>query len=110
MDTYPRNETKPINHTIRSNITRLPALTKKRKFVRLLLRSFVRLLVWIFLDVKIEGMENFPAQGPVLIVSNHLGDADAVLGVACTPRLPELVAKSELYDLPVVGGLMEALG
>lgn len=110
MDKNSPVETKPNSRIIRPAITRLPVLTKKRKVMRIILHYLVRLLTRIFIKLSINGLENFPAQGPVLVVANHLGDADAVIGVACAPRMPELFAKSELYDLPILGKLMEAFG
>jgi 1-acyl-sn-glycerol-3-phosphate acyltransferase len=55
-------------------------------------------------------MENFPYRKPALLVFNHLGDADAIVGLAVIPVAFDGLAKAELYDLPVIGKLMEAYG
>ena len=78
--------------------------------MRCLFCYLARLLAWIFTKVEIQGLENFPSQGPAIIVANHLGDADFVLGIAFTPRPPEVLAKAELYNFPVLGKLMELYG
>lgn len=57
-----------------------------------------------------SGKENYPREGAALLVSNHLGDSDGVIGIAFSPRSVEYLAKSELYDFPVVGWLMRAYG
>jgi 1-acyl-sn-glycerol-3-phosphate acyltransferase len=48
--------------------------------------------------------------GPVLVIANHLGDADVILKVAFLPRQIEAIAKIELFDLPILGRIMEAYG
>ena len=55
-------------------------------------------------------MEKFPKAGPLLIVMNHLGDADAVAVVSALPVPPDALGKIELYDLPILGKLMDWYG
>jgi 1-acyl-sn-glycerol-3-phosphate acyltransferase len=45
-----------------------------------------------------------------LVVSNHLGDADFVVGTALPPVVTETLAKAELYDYPVLGKVLDAYG
>jgi 1-acyl-sn-glycerol-3-phosphate acyltransferase len=59
---------------------------------------------------EVRGLENFPTQGPALIVTNHLGDADVVVGLAHLPVTPDALAKAELYDVPLLGKMMDAYG
>lgn len=91
-------------------ITRLPRLHFGRQAARRFLWLFIQLLVWIFIDLQVNGLENFPRQGPVLIVSNHLGDADVIVGVAIAPRFIEVMSKAELRAIPIVGWLMDIYG
>jgi len=61
--------------------------------------------------MEMDGTENLPGNGPVIIVSNHLGDADMIIGVAIAPSENiEVLAKSELYEFPVLGLLMDLYG
>lgn len=101
---------KPLSENIRPEITRLPALTFWRRVARGFWRSAARLLAWLFTDLQTFGLDNIPAEGGALVVSNHLGDADLLIGIAVGPRLPDALAKAELYDYPVLGKLMEAYG
>ena len=101
---------KPRSVVIRPALTRLPVITTGRRVIRYLLRALVRLLVTLCLRVEVTGRNNIPAQGPLVIVSNHLGDADAILGRAVTSLPIEFIAKAELYDLPVLGSLLDAYG
>jgi 1-acyl-sn-glycerol-3-phosphate acyltransferase len=101
---------KPVAEQVRPEITHLPQLTAGRRLARRLLRVLLRFLLWLFVKVDVNGLENVPLEGPALVVSNHLGDADLALGIAYTPRESEVFAKSELYDFPVLGWLMDVYG
>jgi 1-acyl-sn-glycerol-3-phosphate acyltransferase len=56
------------------------------------------------------GLENYPRQGPALVVINHLGDADAALGLAYFPAETDSLGKAELYDFPFLGKIMDLYG
>jgi 1-acyl-sn-glycerol-3-phosphate acyltransferase len=58
----------------------------------------------------INGLENFPKQGPALIVINHLGDADVVLVGATIPITIDGMGKIELNDHWLVGPVFRAYG
>jgi 1-acyl-sn-glycerol-3-phosphate acyltransferase len=55
-------------------------------------------------------LENIPKQGAALLISNHLGDADLVLGLAFSPVIIEIVSKIELAEIPILGSLLQAYG
>ncbi len=101
---------KPRASLVRPWLTRLPALTPLRRTFRFLLRWIARLLITVLAQVEVSGLEQFPMNGAYILVSNHLGDADSILGLAFFPRFVDPLAKSELYDLPFLGWLMEAYG
>jgi len=101
---------KPVTKRVRPEITRLPALTPWRRAARWFLVRLVRLMVRLLTRVQVSGTENTPQQGPVLVVSNHLGDADLVLGLAFSARPLDALTKADLYDIPVLGWLMEIYG
>lgn len=101
---------KPRSEVIHPEITRLPVLSSWRLLFRRLVQGLIRLLVWIFCRVEVIGIENMPKQGPLIIVSNHLGDADVIVGLTIT-RLPiDIMVKSELYDTPIFGKAIDAYG
>lgn len=101
---------KPVSQLWRPERTRLPRLTRGRRAFRACMRLVCRFLVFACTRVSLAGMENFPRKGPALVVTNHLGDGDLVLVVACLPAYGEILAKIELIDLPVIGRLMDAFG
>lgn len=101
---------KPRSERVRPEITRLPRLTRGRRLARRLLRGLLRLLVWLFIRLEVRGIENYPHQGAALVVANHLGDADGLIGVVISSRSLDLISKAELYDFPILGRLMRAYG
>ncbi len=101
---------KPRTREFRPEITRLPRLTLFRRVFRALLPFLCRGLIALCTQARVEGLENFPRQGPALVVVNHLGDADIVLGLAYLPSPVDALAKIEMADFPIIGKLMEWYG
>jgi len=104
------DQPKPVTQRVRPELTRLPPLTPWRKMARWLLVRLIRLVVHLLTRVEVVGAENTPLTGPVLVVSNHLGDADLALGLAFSARQVDAVTKADLYDFPLLGWLMELYG
>jgi 1-acyl-sn-glycerol-3-phosphate acyltransferase len=49
--------------------------------------------------------------GPVLVVANHFGGlADALVLMAVLPRRPRILADDSIWEVPVVGRVMRAVG
>lgn len=101
---------KPRSESIRPEIVRLPPLSRRRIIFRRFISWLARLAVWLCTRAKAYGLENIPRQGAVLAVSNHLGDADLIVGMAFSIRLLDSMAKAELYDYPVLGKTLDAYG
>jgi 1-acyl-sn-glycerol-3-phosphate acyltransferase len=59
--------------------------------------------------LEIEGRENVPAKGPLIVVANHLNTIDPPLLGVIFPRQIVFVAKDELFGFPSVM-VMKALG
>jgi carboxylesterase len=58
-------------------------------------------------DLEIEGLEHIPAQGGLLLASNHQSWLDAqVLGAACQRRV-HFIAKSEFKEWPLLKHLIK---
>jgi len=101
---------KPINKIYRPELTRLPELTRTRRIVRKVLHAFVRVVVRLGIRLEVCGRENIVTQGPLLVVSNHLGGTDVLVGISVAPQPYDLLGKVELIDFPIIGKLMEAYG
>lgn len=103
-------EPKPITDVWKPELVRLPKLTTARKLFRIFGHGLVKFVAKICLNITVEGAENFPKTGPLLIVINHIGDSDAVAVVSQLPNPPDALGKIELYDLPILGKMMHWYG
>jgi 1-acyl-sn-glycerol-3-phosphate acyltransferase len=65
-----------------------------------IVRRCVRGLVRVLFQVRLSGLENLPAHGPVLLAGNHTGFLDGPLVMTFLPRPSTFLVKSELYDGP----------
>lgn len=63
--------------------------------------AFVRLLFRVVTRCEVKGRENVPAEGPLVLASNHLNNFDIPLLAACLPRGIVFMAKLELFRPPV---------
>jgi 1-acyl-sn-glycerol-3-phosphate acyltransferase len=58
---------------------------------------------------KVQGAENFPADGPVIMISNHVSLWDPIVAGCSVPRDVSYMAKDELFSAPVLGFLVRNL-
>jgi 1-acyl-sn-glycerol-3-phosphate acyltransferase len=64
-------------------------------------------LVW---DAHVYGRENVPMNGPLLIACNHISLLDPPVMGCFVPRQVSYMAKTELFEIPVLGPLIHGLG
>lgn len=67
-----------------------------------IVRFFVRIFFRLFGRWKVDGLENVPESGPVIIAANHLSMADPPIVGASLPRKGWFMAKEELFK-PGIG-------
>lgn len=75
-------------------------------------RSFARWVVSrYYAHIEIVDGERVPQSGPILLCANHANSLIDSLIIGITARRPvRFMAKAPLFDLPVLGSLMHALG
>ena len=73
------------------------------------IRAIVKLIVRIFFPTKVVGRENF-IDKPSVIAGNHLSGWDVPIAYVSTPHRMMALAKKELIEIPVLGGLLRCLG
>lgn len=71
--------------------------------------GFKLTLKW-FADFAIEGQENIPPSGPLLVASNHLSNLDPAIVAAALPQPPVFLAKKELFKYSLGAFLMRGYG
>jgi cytidylate kinase len=72
--------------------------------------SFIPALLKLLFRMKIDGAENIPAEGPVVIASNHRSNLDPFFLGVSSPRQIHFMAKAELWKVSVLGRLISAAG
>jgi hypothetical protein len=70
-----------------------------------LLRFLSWLLVSVFYRVDKRGTERIPAEGPALIVANHVSFVDALVIMAVSPRPIRFVMDVGIFRIPVLSWL-----
>jgi 1-acyl-sn-glycerol-3-phosphate acyltransferase len=72
---------------------------------RRILRWAIDNIAWRFLVKigRVEGMENFPRQGPAVALYNHIAFVDPVVVLGNLPRNVVPLAKVEAYSYPLIG-------
>lgn len=79
----------------------MPVITTLyRKGVLLLDRFLTRIYIR---SLEVEGVENVPRQGPLILVSNHLNNADPPMIAHAIPRHPTFMVKQEMLGWPILG-------
>jgi 1-acyl-sn-glycerol-3-phosphate acyltransferase len=72
----------------------------RRRIIRWVLRFLTGTLVRILGRYKVEGLENIPKSGPVIIAANHFHFVDPPLLLASSPRQIEFVAGAVRPNAP----------
>lgn len=70
----------------------------------------LRLFYYPVYRMKVEGRENLPKEGPVLLCSNHVAMKDPVMLGTASRRQVFYMAKEELFRNWFIGGLLRKLG
>jgi 1-acyl-sn-glycerol-3-phosphate acyltransferase len=73
-------------------------------------RALIRLLLPTQMRLRVTGAAHCPNTGPLIIVANHLGLLDPVVVAALVRRRVHILAKAELFEWPVLGGIARGCG
>ena len=74
------------------------------------LRFFVSLFIRAIYRVDLQGDENIPAKGPVLLISNHISFIDGILISLITTRFVRFMIHEEYFYNPFFKWLFKPLG
>ena len=77
-----------------------------------LVKFTFRMFFKTFYNFRVEGLENIPKTGALIIAGNHLSNADppAIGSFAGLVRDSRFMAKKELFEIPVVGWFFRRCG
>ncbi|HET8523672.1 MAG TPA: lysophospholipid acyltransferase family protein [Thermomicrobiales bacterium] len=97
---------RPKTETPTSDIERYTLRGRPRRIVRGILYA----LFWVLIGFRIKHVDRAPATGPVIVVSNHLHNADPILTEIAFPRAVHYMAKKEVFRVPVVRLIVRWVG
>lgn len=83
---------------------------KKKGWFYTLGQALLKVFYFPVYRIKVEGRENMPESGPVLLCSNHVAMKDPVVLGLSQRRQVFYMAKEELFKNAFVGGILRALG
>jgi len=72
--------------------------------------AWITLLMFFVASRDVKGRDNVPRKGPLILVSNHLNNADPPVVTVNVPRQVSWLTKSEWFSTPVIGGMFRMAG
>jgi 1-acyl-sn-glycerol-3-phosphate acyltransferase len=72
--------------------------------------AILRAVFSLFMDMRVEGLDTFPSEGPVIVACNHVTNFDVFPMQLALPRPIFYMGKMELFRNPVTDVLFRNLG
>ena len=73
-------------------------------------KGLIRAIGFVLWRVRSYGTKNVPPAGGLIVACNHISNLDPPLLGAYCPRQIRYMAKKELFEIPVLGPLITAVG
>lgn len=70
---------------------------------------FIGLYYRIIFRLKVEGLENIPKKGALIICSNHVSNIDPFILAIVNKRMVSFIAKKELFENPFLKFILNCL-
>jgi 1-acyl-sn-glycerol-3-phosphate acyltransferase len=74
----------------------------RRRLIRSILRGLIHAAFAVLTDFQVEGRENLPEKGPLILVGNHFSFIDPVAMIRATPWLVEFVGGFRMPNAPPI--------
>jgi 1-acyl-sn-glycerol-3-phosphate acyltransferase len=81
----------------------------RRRFIRGILKGGIAFAFSILADIRVEGRENLPPSGPLLVVGNHFHFLDPLVLIHTSPWPLEFVGGSQTPNSPKLVGWISKL-
>ena len=80
--------------------------------MRRAIRGVLRVILRVFFpQIELSRLDRVPSEGPVILAVNHPnGLIDPIFLLCLSPRPVSFLAKAPLFDMPVIGWFVRALG
>ena len=76
-----------------------------------IVRALLNFIFFGLFGLHVEGRENVPSTGAIIVAPNHKSDWDPpLIGVAFNTRIIHYMAKEELFKNPLFGWLIRQFG
>jgi 1-acyl-sn-glycerol-3-phosphate acyltransferase len=85
-------------------------LNPAKTFTYRVVAALITGLSWILFRPSVEGRENIPLEGPVLIAPIHRSNVDFAFTLFISPRKVFFMAKDSIFRVPILGPLVTHLG
>ncbi len=73
------------------------------------LRWIVNIVIKLLFDIRVEGIEQVPFEGPLVICANHISWLDPIVVACIVPRPIHFMAKNELFENKFMAWLLTKL-
>jgi len=74
------------------------------------LKRLLRFLFKLLLQLDVEGLEKVPQTGPVILYISHANFLDPFIPAGLIDRPVAIMAKQELFSVPILGQIIRAYG
>jgi len=81
----------------------------RRQFIRGILKSGIALAFGLLADIKVNGRENLPAGGPLIVVGNHFHFLDPLMFIHLLPYPAEFVGGAKMPNAPTSVHFLERM-
>ena len=81
----------------------------RRQFIRRILKSNIALAFSVLADIKVNGRENLPKAGPLIVVSNHFNFLDPLMVIHLLPYPAEFIGGARMPNAPAATHFLQRM-
>ncbi len=81
----------------------------RRQFIRRVLKAGIAVAFGVLADIKINGRENLPKTGPLIVVANHFHFLDPLMVVHLLPYPAEFIGGAKMPNAPAATHFLQRM-